>query len=76
MPLDSHTRVIRLPSITVKGETSSDPRILGETVIITGHQKKALKSHSTYMVVSLTEVKGESSKTEQSKNTALTSLFL
>lgn len=57
MPLDSHTRVMRLPSVTVRGDTSSEPRILGETVIMTGHQKGALTSHSSYMQVHFTEVK-------------------
>ncbi len=64
MPLDSHTRVMRLPSITVRGDTSSEPRILGETVITTGHQKEALTSHSSYMLVHFTEVKNQSSKTK------------
>lgn len=57
MPLDSHTRVMRLPSITVRGDTSSDPRILGETVIMTEHQEEAHTSHSRYMLVHFTEVK-------------------
>ena len=29
MPLDSHTREMRLPSVTVRVDTSSEPRILG-----------------------------------------------
>lgn len=41
MPLDSQTRVMRLPSITVRGDTSSEPRILGVTVMTGGHQKEA-----------------------------------
>ena len=62
MPLDSHTRVMRLPSITVRGDTSSEPRILGETVTMTGHQKGAFTSHSSYMLLHFTEVESESSK--------------
>lgn len=33
MPLDSQTRVMSPPSVTVSGEASSEPRILGETVM-------------------------------------------
>lgn len=51
MPLDSHTRVMRLPSTTVRGDASSEPRILGETVIAAGHQKEALKSLKRRTVV-------------------------
>lgn len=74
MPLDSHTRVMRLPSITVRGDTSSEPRILGETVIMKGHQKEAFTSHSSDTLEHFTEVKSEFGKTEQSKNTAATSV--
>lgn len=74
MPLDSHTRVMRLPSITVRGDTSSEPRILGETVIMKGHQKEAFTSHSSGTLEHFTEVKSEFGKTEQSKNTAATSV--
>lgn len=56
MPLDSHTSVMRLPSITVRGETSSEPRILGETVMTTAHQREALTSHTRHMLVHFTEV--------------------
>ncbi len=60
MPLDSHTRVMRPPSITVRGDTSSEPRILGETVIMTGNQREALITHSRYTLVHFTEVKSKS----------------
>lgn len=31
IPLDSQSKVTRPPTVTVRGETSSDPRILGGT---------------------------------------------
>ena len=50
MPLDSHTRVMRPPSITVREETSSEPRMLGETVMTMWHQKESVKSHRIIVV--------------------------
>lgn len=50
MPLDSHIRVMRLPSTTVRGDASSEPRILGDTVIAKGRQKEAVTLHALVLV--------------------------
>lgn len=57
MPLDSHTSAMRLPSITVRGDTSSDPRMLGETVMMRRHQREAHTSQSSISVESSPELK-------------------
>lgn len=33
IPLDSQTKVMRPPTVTVRGDTSSEPRILGGTEV-------------------------------------------
>lgn len=50
MPLDSHIRVMRLPSTTVRGDASSEPRILGDTVIAKGRQREAVTLHALVLV--------------------------